>query len=702
MRINVPPAAFGATVAQAIQHLGATEEQAGNELFNRAIAIQQLRNESEATEALANYELTSGKLRNDFLLKQGKDAPDALEASTQSQNEARIAAREDLSNDFVRKMFDRSSLFIQNRNIISMSDHAATETRKYAANSLQAKLNSGVDQARYATDDADFNQRLKEIDAVSRGLSAQAGHDPDSADQASFTWQSKAIGNRIIETAHKNPPLANEMFNKAVEDKKLHSSDYTRVENAVNTELNNTGARNIANRIMERVADPDRFLQSRAPGSRVEGLTPNFSGRLTQALTDAELATGERAKIESLKRTTAEQAKIYEEHKLMAGGIAAHPAAAPGTSRHEFGNAADISSGKVLDWLHKNADKYGLEFLPGKTGVNDPGHIQLKGDAPDLPPTKTATLSERQVINLAKEEAEKQAPGNTRFSDSAVAHAVNVYRMNKQAIQDERNSNIATVWDEIGGDSPPKTLDELRTRSPDISAAYEALPGKDKVAVEKAIASANRVGAQKTDITEYRRLDGMWRDPGQIEDFLNEDIASSKLLAPGAQQYFIRKQGEVRQKALSDAHVSYAMGPNGIGPMITETMRRDKDLMNILRGTMAGEIQNFQKVENRPPNAKELKEIGQRLLYGNDGPSTPFMELQEGSTRLGSGAPMFRFNFFSKRPDRLIDVQVPDEERDKIISETPGGLVPTDTDIKIIYLGEQMRKLYPTKKKETP
>lgn len=121
------------------------------------------------------------------------------------------------------------------------------------------------------------------------------------------------------------------------------------------------------------------FLRSRAIGGgvHVEGVSPQFATRLQTALVDAEKATGETARIESMKRTTAEQSILYQRYRTGQGGLAAPP----GYSRHEIGEAADIPNGKVLNWLHQNADKYGLEFLKGSNFSNDPGHVQMaKGD----------------------------------------------------------------------------------------------------------------------------------------------------------------------------------------------------------------------------------------------------------------------------------------------------------------------------------
>ena len=46
--VATPEAAFGGATAKAIENLGTTVQGAGNELFGRAVALQQLNNETEA------------------------------------------------------------------------------------------------------------------------------------------------------------------------------------------------------------------------------------------------------------------------------------------------------------------------------------------------------------------------------------------------------------------------------------------------------------------------------------------------------------------------------------------------------------------------------------------------------------------------------------------------------------------------------
>jgi hypothetical protein len=122
----------------------------------------------------------------------------------------------------------------------------------------------------------------------------------------------------------------------------------------------------------ERIA----YLNERRKGTNVNiaGLNPVFADRLVNAIRDAEAATGERAVFTSAHRTREEQAAAY--NRFLQGKTAL--AAPPGRSRHERGDAVDLRPGKVLDWLHQNAHKYGLEFLSGNAFARDPIHLQLR------------------------------------------------------------------------------------------------------------------------------------------------------------------------------------------------------------------------------------------------------------------------------------------------------------------------------------
>lgn len=152
------------------------------------------------------------------------------------------------------------------------------------------------------------------------------------------------------------------------------------------------------------------FLSRAKRGVDPTGINPTFGQRLLSAMQAAEGATGSQARITDMSRPATRQAQYYANYTQRPvtwqgqtyspqeqGGLAAPP----GRSRHQIGQAADIARGPVLDWLHAHAPDYGLEFLPGRAGRNDPVHIQLargwKGDLPSAAPQMMAQAMPSQV-----------------------------------------------------------------------------------------------------------------------------------------------------------------------------------------------------------------------------------------------------------------------------------------------------------------
>src|SRR5215472_6330216 len=77
LRLSVPGAAFGTNIADSVKGLARTGGQVGDELYSRALAMQELRNQSEATEALADYEKRSGDSYVKYESLRGRNAVDA-------------------------------------------------------------------------------------------------------------------------------------------------------------------------------------------------------------------------------------------------------------------------------------------------------------------------------------------------------------------------------------------------------------------------------------------------------------------------------------------------------------------------------------------------------------------------------------------------------------------------------------------------
>jgi len=127
------------------------------------------------------------------------------------------------------------------------------------------------------------------------------------------------------------------------------------------------------------------FFESRGHQRGAAEEAPIFADALEKAIKDAEAATGSKATFTSLARTHEEQQRLWEEHQRTGKPAVVAP---PGTSMHEFGGAADLQAGPVLDWLRAHISQYPL--LSDLSNPNDPGHIQFSGSKETLTASKEA------------------------------------------------------------------------------------------------------------------------------------------------------------------------------------------------------------------------------------------------------------------------------------------------------------------------
>src|SRR6266446_3115149 len=91
VNLPVPVDAFGGAVGHALEGLGGQVEQASDRIWQRAVEMQGLQNETEAKEADAKYMMQSGIMHADFINKEGLNAgPAALQKHIQELQNLRV------------------------------------------------------------------------------------------------------------------------------------------------------------------------------------------------------------------------------------------------------------------------------------------------------------------------------------------------------------------------------------------------------------------------------------------------------------------------------------------------------------------------------------------------------------------------------------------------------------------------------------
>jgi hypothetical protein len=181
---DTPIGAFGGASAAAMGTLGKQIEGAGNEVFQRGLAMQDLYNHSEAQEADAKYMETAGKLHADYSSLSGKAAVDAYPKYIQDLKDSRDGLKATLSNGMSQKLFDSQSLSTMGRTIFNGAGHAATENKKYALGASKARVEAISDQTlAQPQDDKAFQAGLEtsEREVRAQAQLAGIGSDPVAA-----------------------------------------------------------------------------------------------------------------------------------------------------------------------------------------------------------------------------------------------------------------------------------------------------------------------------------------------------------------------------------------------------------------------------------------------------------------------------------------------------------------------------------------
>lgn len=245
VQVSATASAFGGDVAAATEHLGNVGAKAADEVFQRALAIQQVNNKAEADEADSKYMIRAGMLQAEYNSLRGKDAVDRFPHYIQSLKAERENIRKDLSNQASQKMFDGASLSTMGRTIFNGAGHSATENKRYVVNASQARIDAYGDQARAnPNDDAGFRESIRVTQSEVAGTQRDVnGWGPEETAKAIQAETSKLWAARIAGLARTEPFRAKEMLE--ANRGEMRADEAEKVEVTVRSNLRNAGARQI-------------------------------------------------------------------------------------------------------------------------------------------------------------------------------------------------------------------------------------------------------------------------------------------------------------------------------------------------------------------------------------------------------------------------------------------------------------------------
>lgn len=383
---NIPAAAFGGDIATAISGMGKEVAGAGNELYERAVWLQNLNNQAEAKRADAQYTTAAGEEHIRFASLSGDAAVKAYPEHAKRLKEIRASIGGGLSTAMSQRMYEADSGNVLARSILSGAQHAAVAQKEFVNGAIDAKIKANINQtALYPTDSSATDSGLKENERLIRERGRLNGKareviDNEVAETASKLWSAK-----IQEMAKTEPFQAQKMFD---ENKgKLWYQDAQATETVLRSQRYGTGARMIAQELTKDLYDntpgkpPERGLEERVTEARAkaEKMYPD----------DPDFAFQTEQQVRSLytrRKTDIRDTQISNENTLTAGVIGEYGGKIPTTVEELKGLDPELAKSwdtlpatKKRKYLTALANNAKGDYAPDEKNYRE--YMKLRGQA---------------------------------------------------------------------------------------------------------------------------------------------------------------------------------------------------------------------------------------------------------------------------------------------------------------------------------
>ena len=214
-RPAVRPEAFGVNVGQAIEKLGSTFEQAGNQVFNTAVQLQEEHLRTKAMNASTQYYAQTAKTRQDFLAAENP-GPEGLQKYIKDIGDARDKIRGTIAEPYAQRLYDNETRVDLERAYTAGAVHAATGTRRATMQAMQAQ--EEVYKGRIAEDPANmegFKENLRNLlDSIDRRLGPYGQQaKPETIAATKEKAEEEARAGQIKSLMHSDVPRAVELAN---------------------------------------------------------------------------------------------------------------------------------------------------------------------------------------------------------------------------------------------------------------------------------------------------------------------------------------------------------------------------------------------------------------------------------------------------------------------------------------------------------
>lgn len=299
--VNTLPAAFGENIGAALQHLGTTGDQVGNELFTRAIALQDLANETQARNKVIDFTTQAAQRQSDFDSLQGVDAKNALTAHLKAIGDMRNDMRGTLSSPMAQKYFDQEASSFQNRLTFSSAAHAGEQFKSYVIGTAQAQIDNTT---KAYVDPFSENERAQKNQVIEEGshtIAQAKGWSEDERQSYVLAQQSKNRLGQIEQQAIVNPIKAYDTLQASIKAGEIDQASGDRALDSIYVHNRAIGTQNQASAIF----DPKKSLADM--DAQAHQVSQDKSITLNDPMFEKDLRTAIRGKAIYDKSITTDQ-----------------------------------------------------------------------------------------------------------------------------------------------------------------------------------------------------------------------------------------------------------------------------------------------------------------------------------------------------------------------------------------------------------
>lgn len=673
---NVPAGAFGQGIAEATQHLGSVMQKSGDELWQRAIAMQQLAQQSEANTAVANYQIELGKAHAGFQSTEGKNAVDQFPNYIESTEKLRTDIGAGLSSDYARKLYDSETRSTRGRSIFNAAGHAATENKRFALGASKARIDAAGNAAlSEPTDESEFQSGLKTANDEVEQQAALQGWSPEQKEQALTNETSKLWVQRIQGLSKQQPFTAQKLLDKAVADGSIKGEAIGKITDYVNKQTYTVGARQLSNEVLS-------------------GNNLSFGSKPVD-IKQAQVAIGgyeSGGNYNAVGPTHATMGRALGKYQVMEANLPEWLAKSnlPVMTPAEFlksPSAQDQVFNTIFGGYMKDKGSFNEAasmWFSGKTMAEAGGRKDVNGTTVPSYLANTNAILARTVslsdkVAAGKARALEASPNDPMLGDYVEQRIIADSNRDAAVKRDDEFRNrqqVESVLVSGGQDGKiPTSPEELKAASPEAEAAWNAMQPSDQRKYMKVLAQNAKGDTAWTDdkLRDYSRIKGMAQaDPAE---FLAQDVVSMDLPI-SARKELVNLQSKLKGKAEGDPRVTQALGILKPDLQSAGITTKDKDTYYQFVGALQDALETYQADNKKAPNADEVRKIGSRLL-----------QTVPGSGYFGS----------SWGASQMYQLPVPDDAA-KIIKDDPSwaqlGITPTDEQVRRIYSRSQYNKLY--------